>query len=318
MSKNYLLIDGMNLGHISHAGHKLTLGSLEVQAIYGFIRSLRANIAIYNNYTPVVLWDGLNWRKQIHTDYKSTRKKMDTLAQMKRMDSVSAFETQIPYIKKALRFLGVAQVQASNMEADDLAAILGDRYADAGGKVVLLSGDQDWLQVIRENIIVRDPVKKLTINLANFEEITGVETTKQFVQMKGLYGDSGDDVPGVGGVGKKGAIEFLKTYGSFEEFLELVTLHMPKEEFKKLPKKYRDLVEDEQKAINFAYSMSLVDLRTKARPPMVGLSVDKGAASYDNMERFCETLLFKSILQNFDEWLRVFPAFHYLNEQMTA
>jgi 5'-3' exonuclease len=157
--KRYLLIDGPNMLHAANNAKKLTVGTTEVTAIYNFIRMLRPLIATYPTATPVVLWDGASWRHMKFPDYKQNRKKDDTAAAVKQREAYESAMKQLPAIKKALELMGIAQVKATNMEADDLAAILGDRYVSQGAKVVLVSGDKDWIQLVGPSMIWFDPIK---------------------------------------------------------------------------------------------------------------------------------------------------------------
>jgi 5'-3' exonuclease len=223
-------------------------------------------------------------------------------------DMKDAYKVQVPYIKKALRFLGIPQVWALNMEADDLGAILTDRYTKTNSKIILVTGDKDWLQLVGPGVVWKDPINDRLITTKTFEEFTGVSTVRQFVEVKALAGDMGDNVAGVGGIGQKGAVDFIKEYGSFASFSNMAILEKSID-LKKLPKKYRDLIENEDKAITFSRNIDLMDLRTTVRPAPVNLQVDKGAPDKEKLRQFCELLLFKSILKDFDEWCSVFPAF---------
>lgn len=317
MSKNYLLIDGNSLGHYYNNGAKLSIGETQVQAIFGFLRGLRQQVALYQTYSPIVLWDGASWRKLMFPSYKEIRDREETKAEIKLKENKDAYKRQAPYIKKALGFLGVPQVSAMNMEADDLGAILVDRYSAQGGKIVMITGDKDWLQLVGPNVVWKDPINDRLINLTKmnkegtrtmFEDLTGVDTVEKFVQVKALCGDTGDSVPGVGGIGQKGAVDFINQYHSFSNFLNMALLEK-NIDLKKLPKKFRDLVENEEKGLTFKRNIELMDLRTKARPAPFNLVVDKGTPNADKFRQFCDLLLFKSITQEFDEWIRVFPAF---------
>ncbi|MGV1754788.1 5'-3' exonuclease H3TH domain-containing protein [Agrobacterium sp. CG674] len=317
MSKNYLLIDGNSLGHYYNNGAQLSIGGTHVQAIYGFLRGLRSEIALYQTYSPIVLWDGASWRKMMFPTYKEIRDREETKAEIKLKAMKEGYKKQAPYIKKALRFLGIPQVSAMNMEADDLGAILTDRYSGQGGKIVLLTGDKDWLQLVGPNVSWKDPLNGRMVNATKmnkegtktmFEELTGVDTVEKFVQVKALCGDAGDSVPGVGGIGQKGAVDFINEYGTFSNFLNEALLGTSID-VKKLPKKFRNLVEDEEKGITFKRNIELMDLRSPARPAPFNLVVDKGDPSYVKFHQFCEVLLFKSITQELADWLRVFPAF---------
>lgn len=308
MTTNHLIIDGNSIGNAASNVRVLTIGDMQVQGIYNFLKMVRSYVGLYQHYTPVVLWDGASWRNMAFPDYKSDREALNTKHDIKAAEAKAHYKKQVPYIKKALSFLGVPQVIAMNMEADDMAAIMTDRYVAAGGRVLLMTGDQDWLQLVGPKVVWKDPIRDRMVTEKNFEEFTGVQTVRQFVEMKALFGDKGDSIPGVGGVGKDGAIEFLKTYGSFNNFINMVTIEKSVE-FNKLPKKYRDLIEDEAKAIRFERNIKLMDLRTTARPAVMNLQVDKGDPSLEKFSRFCDLLLFKSITSDLANWVGVFPQF---------
>jgi 5'-3' exonuclease len=314
---NYSLIDGNSLGHYYNNAKPLSIGEVQVQAIYYLLRGLRSHIASFQDYQPVVLWDGASWRKLMFAAYKDNRDKKETKNEIRMQEMKDAYKRQVPYIKKALRFLGIPQVSALNMEADDLGAILTDRYTKTGSKIILVTGDKDWLQLVSPGVVWKDFVNDRLVTVKNFEEFTGVKTVRQFVEVKALAGDMGDNVAGVGGIGQKGAIDFIKEYGSFGNFSNMAILDKTID-LKKLPKKYRDLIENEDKAITFSRNLDLMDLRTTARPAAQHLEVDKGTPDADKLRQFCELLLFKSILKDFDEWISVFPHFRAPRSALAA
>lgn len=307
MPKTYLLIDGNSIGHMAQSMKPLTIGSFQVQAIYGFLNIIRGYVSKYSFATPIILWDGLSWRKTEYPQYKANRTKNETKADAARNESNASYHKQRPYIEKAAMYLGIPQVKAENMEADDLAAILSDVYTKQGHKVTLLTEDQDWLQLISPNIAVERPKSKDRVTMMNFEEVTGCKTVEGFVQKKALMGDGGDNIPGVGGIGEKRALEFVAEYGTFSDFLNRVLLEKSVD-FDTLPKYLRDLVENEQKAIDFDFNLKLVDLKTTARPAPKNMVVVKNQESAENFQKMCEVLLFNSILRTFDDWISAFPV----------
>lgn len=309
MTRHFLIIDGNSLGNQANNMKPLSIGSMQVQAIYGFLRILRAYTSKYSFATPIVLWDGLSWRKTAFPAYKENRDRAETKHEIAKQESNKAYHAQRPHIEKALSFLGVTQVKAQNMEADDLAAILTNLYVSQGARVALVTEDQDWLQLVREGVSVERPRTKDRITIANFTEVTGCKTPAQFIEKKALMGDKGDNISGVGGVGDARAMEFLETYGSFDNFLNMVVLEKSVD-FKKLPKWQRDLVEDESKALAFSFNLKLVDLNTTARPKPEHLVVFKGEPSAEKFRKFCDLLLFKSITDQFETWISIFPVAH--------
>lgn len=312
MQRHYLIIDGNSIGHMAQAMKPLTVGTMQVQAIYGFLRIVRSYLSKYSFATPIVLWDGLSWRYSIYPEYKENRKKEETKHDIERKEQRQHYHRQRPHIEKMLSFLGVAQVRADNMEADDLAAILSNVYTSQGAQVTLLSDDKDWLQLVRPGVAVerarlKDGAGQVRVTTVNYKEVTGCDTPAQFVQMKALMGDKGDGIDGLGGIGDKRALDFLAEYGSFNDFLNRVSIEKSID-IAKLPKWQRDLVENEGKAIAFDFNMRLVDLNTKLRPAPVNMMVSRGEPSLENFRRMCELLLFKSITDNLFVWADVFPV----------
>jgi 5'-3' exonuclease len=310
----YLLIDGPNLTHAAQGAKKLTVGETEVQAIYTFLRIMRSLMGTYGMMKPIVLWDGASWRKMLFPEYKEGREKNHTPAYQKAQAEKDSAKKQMPAIKKALTLIGVDQVRASNMEADDLAAILADRYVARGDKVMLISGDKDWIQLVGPGISWFDPIKDRKIRkIEDVKEHLGYELAdfSQFVEMKALMGDSGDSVPGVGGIGDKGAQEFFRAYTSWANFSNMaldgsLDINLVGPKFRKA---LQSLADDEGKRIAFARNMKLVDLRTKERPDPINLSITRGEADKGRFEEFCRRLVFQSILKDLDTWLSVFDAF---------
>jgi len=311
--KGFMLIDGNSLGHYYNNSKTLTIGSLQVQAVFGMLRGVRSLIATFPTLKPVVIWDGASWRKISFPTYKENRERSETENERKLLAARDEYKKQRPLIEGAFRLLGIPQVSAFNMEADDLGAIMTDRYVALGHSILLVTIDQDWLQLVGPKVSWKDVANKRLITASNFEEFTGVKDAKQFVELKAIVGDVGDNVPGIGGIGLKGAKDFLAQYGSVEAFLNEAILEKSID-IKKLPKKFRALVEDEEKAINFRRNVNLVDLRTPMRPAPINLRIDQGQPDRERFEALCEKLLFRSILQDLDEWLSSFPAFR---EQQT-
>ncbi|MFA9261827.1 MAG: 5'-3' exonuclease H3TH domain-containing protein [Undibacterium sp.] len=305
----YLIIDGNNILHASNSMSKLTIGQTEVQAIFGFLRTIRRMVSVYATSVPIVLFDGASWRKMSYPEYKANREKSDTASSVKAKSASDSAKLQLPAIIKALSLLGVTQVRAFNMEADDMAAILTDRYVKRGDKITLVSGDKDWLQLVGSNVTWFDPIGDRKVsNVEDLKEKIGIDVAdfKQFVEYKALCGDLGDNIPGVGGVGDKGAQEFLKQFGSFANFSNMCMTGTV--DPATLPKKFRDLHDDEDKIIAFARNIKLMDLRTKSRPDPINLQVDRGEPNLAKFRALCERFMFKSFTKDLENWVSVFAA----------
>lgn len=295
-----LLVDGNSLGHANHHATKLTVGGLQVQAIFGFLKSLRS---ILNTkaigYTPIILWDGdAQWRKDIYPDYKGNRKAMNP----KQAEQKAAYKRQMPLLEHGLSTLGVMQIRSPLLEADDLAAHMVATTLK-GRKTLMLSGDRDWLQLLNADTEWYDPIRDQHVHLDNFFEFTGYRTTRAFVQGKALQGDSSDNVPGVGGIGETGAPLFLATYGSVEEFFGRVDRKEPM----KLTKAAINLGAPEGRK-KYERNMQLMDL-SQARKLEPGEAIIKrGKGDAAAFEAFCRRLAFASILRELPQFLHTFKV----------
>ena len=150
------------------------------------------------------------FRHKRYDGYKATRKPMpDDLA------------IQMPLIKKILRGMNVATVELAGYEADDLLGTLASRAADSGMDAVIVSGDRDGLQLVSGHISLILPITRSgqtnsdRFDVAAVHERYGV-SPEQLIDVKALMGDSSDNVPGVRGIGEKGALDLIQRFGSLE------------------------------------------------------------------------------------------------------
>lgn len=303
MKNGFIVIDGNNIAYAANATRKLHAGALETQGIYGFLRAIRAAIAAYPMLTPVVLWDGRSWRYDAFPAYKAKREKApETKSEQMLADNRASMKEQKPYIRRGLLSLGVTQMVALNLEADDLAGLLVRRYQPQGRKVLLLSGDKDWIQLVGPGVGWMDPINDIRITASTIEAKLGVKTARQWLDVKALMGDSSDEIPGVGGIGEKGAKELVTTYGSVTSFLnQAVDGSLPE-----LPKKFRDFAESPEKQEIFHRNLKLMDLASPNIPAPLGLKVEKGALALDDFAGLCEELIFNSIISNLNTWCEPF------------
>lgn len=307
-----LLIDGNSIGFAAQNGTRLSVGKREVQAIFGFIRTLHSMLIKFPNFTPIVLWDGkADWRYDLFPGYKDREGKDAKIDAMR-----AAYKEQRPEIARALHLLGVRQARAANMEADDLAATFSKKLAEGGKEVVLVTGDQDWIQLVNDNVSWFEHRKdsQRFVTMEDLLDVTGCMTTDAFVQCKALTGDTSDTIPGVGGIGAKGAPEFIATYGSVEEFFALAD----SQKLGKLGKVLQAFADNESPKASTKYgemapmrdayyrNMKLVNLSSEEKPKPVNHKIIRGKYDADGFRNFCEDHLFKSIIAKFDGWTTVF------------
>ena len=321
MNKGLMLIDESNWGFAAASTKRLSVGEQDTHAVFGFIRRLRQIIAQFPILEPICLADGISWRYSAFADYKAGRDKPpETKQEILLAEVRKSFKSQKLLLIEALKLLGVRRMHALNMEADDLAAILVARYADSK-RILMLTGDKDWLQLIRPSASWMDVIHERRIGFKTFAERTpstegvglgfdrkgewiGISRPDQWADVKCLMGDVSDEVPGVGGIGEKGAIELVRQYGSVYNFFNAV---MDKSiDPKDLPKKFRDLALSEEKHDIFRRNEMLMNLETTRRPQPNGLTLSSPKLDKEGFRQFCTDWMFQSILTDFDNWVAPF------------
>lgn len=298
--KNTVIIDGNSVAHANHNGRVLSIGdgSFQTQAIYGTIRTVRLIAATYSGWDILVLWDGkAEWRKEIYPEYKANR----VATNEKQAASKAAYKAQSPFIQKALSLLGVRQLLVYTHEADDMAGLMSQKISKTGSNVVLVSGDKDWIQLVNQNVIWFDPIRDKKVTHATLFENTGYFTVEAFLDGKALMGDTSDNISGVGGIGEKGAPEFLAMHGSVEAFFENVDSGV----IKPSKKAHVNLASKEGRAL-FRRNKSLMNLLDVPAPSKDAVNVIAPNFSKEGFRTLCEKLAFQSILKNVDEFVEPF------------
>lgn len=302
----YLLIDGNSLGFAAQSSSKLTVGDEEVQAIFGFLRSLQKVLKSYPNYTPICLWDGrAKWRFDLFPLYKDGRESTP-----EKVAERDAYRAQKPKISEALGYLGVRQITDPNAEADDLAGYFAKKLGEAhpGNHIVMISGDQDWCQLVTPNVSWHDIRSDRKCDHFNFGEFTGFKSTKQFVEAKCMTGDSSDNIPGIGGIGDKGVVEFLEKYNSVDNFLKNFN---PKEKhpaahkrfaFNEAPASSKKFGEMLPMRDAFNRNLKLMSL-SDYKPNKSTLVIKNGNFELKEFREFLEDHLFKSIIAQLHDWV---------------
>ena len=149
-------------------------------------------------------------RHEMYKEYKATRKGMpDELA------------VQLPIIKDVLNAMNIKVIEKEGYEADDILGTLAKTAEKEGLTAILLTGDRDSFQLASDKTTIRIPrTKGGKTETDNFDknkiiEVYGVKP-KQLIEVKGLMGDSSDNIPGVPGVGEKTALNLIKEYETID------------------------------------------------------------------------------------------------------
>ncbi|WP_088186352.1 5'-3' exonuclease [Desulfosporosinus sp. FKA] len=207
-----LLLDANNLLSRSFYGRPPLYDAkgLPIHAVSGLVTWV---LRFHHTYKPTMMvacWDcdGPTFRHQLYPAYKATRK-----------PTPPELTEQIPRAKKALENLGIAQVEVSGYEADDVIGTLASKSKEL---VRIVSGDRDLFQVISRNVLVdylRPRKQPQPLTYFRHEEIYGIDPG-QWVDFKALVGDSTDNIPGVPGIGEKTVWPILKQGLSLKDLLQ--------------------------------------------------------------------------------------------------
>ena len=225
MSRRTLfLIDGSSqMYRAYHAFRGKGLSNQEGQtthAVYVFVTMLRKLIADHKPQYMAASFDlaGPTFRDQIADDYKANRAAMpDDLAE------------QINWVHQACEAMGVPIVTAQGYEADDVIGTLAQQAAARDFAVAIVSIDKDFFQLVRDGVRVYDPREEgAWFDADGVVQKFGVKP-EQVADVLALVGDTSDNVAGVPGIGKKGAIDLITQYGSLAALLERAGELKPKQ-----------------------------------------------------------------------------------------
>jgi DNA polymerase-1 len=181
-------------------------------AVYGFARTL-LDIMERNKpeYIAVSFDQGLSGRDELYGEYKGTREKMP-----------GELATQIERIVQLVRAFNMPVLEKEGCEADDvIGSVVGQAEAQ-GADVRVVTGDRDILQLLSDHTTVQIPRRNeadVVFDVAMFREEYGLEPI-QLIDLKGLVGDTSDNIPGVRGIGDKTATKLLQEYGTIENLYE--------------------------------------------------------------------------------------------------
>lgn len=211
-----LIIDGSSLFFRAFYALPLlqTKRGLYTNAVYGFVSMMENAVEQMDPGYLLVCFDqkGRTFRHELYEEYKGTRQK-----------TPSELDEQWPYLMKILKTMGVKTVDSPEYEADDLAGTAAKMAAAAGKEVYLLTGDRDYFQLIEEDIHVLMTKKGITnlevYDVDRIQKEYGM-TPKQLIDLKGLMGDSSDNIPGVPGIGEKTGMKLIHDFHSMEGVYE--------------------------------------------------------------------------------------------------
>jgi DNA polymerase-1 len=295
--KTLLLFDGNNLFYRSYFAIPplATRAGFPTNAVLGFTNVLRKVLTDEPHDFAAVTFDagGRTIRHQKFEDYKANRQ-----------PTPDSLKQQTPYTRRLCAALGLPILEIHGVEADDIIGTLARRAVEEGHRVLIVSSDKDLLQLVNDDVTVIHPVKYDRLTPEGVRSKFGVGP-EQFADVLALMGDSIDNIPGVPGIGEKGASKLISEYGSLESLLE----NLPRVQ----NKRQREALEQHGQAARLSK-----ELTTIARDIDLDIPIEKlryAGANREEARRLFEELEFTSIVKDYmppPEALDLSASFHAL------
>ena len=290
----YLVVDGNSLTYRAFFALPTDMATASGQvtnAVFGFTSMM---INVMKDHRP----DGV--LVAFDRPEPTFRHVAEPLYKAQREAAPDILRQQMGLVREVLDAIGISTVDLSGWEADDLIATATDRLVEAGHQVIIVTGDRDSYQ------LVRDPDVKVLYNKrgvsdyafydeAGIEERTGV-TPALYPQYAALRGDNSDNLPGVPGVGEKTAAKLINTYGGLDGIFEHVD--------EQTPKLRTNLAEHEDRA------RKNLDLMLLHHDAPLDVDFDDLAVTPnpDELKRLFEFLEFRTLAGRLDEALSAMGA----------
>ena len=179
-------------------------------AIYGFIQMLLRLLKEHDPRHVAVVFDAgrTTFRTDLYPEYKANRTAMP-----------DDLRLQVGPIREVVRAFNIPSLELPGYEADDIIGTLAGRFSRNGGRVVVVTGDKDLMQVVTGQVTLLDTMKGKVSGIPDVIERFGVPP-ERVTDILGLAGDSSDNIPGVPGIGEKTAIKLIQDFGTLDVLLE--------------------------------------------------------------------------------------------------
>ncbi len=244
--KRLIIIDGYALLYRAFFATRYlsTSDGRPTNALYGFTQMLFAILEKIRPDAMVVALDahGKTFRHAEFAEYKGTRK-----------ETAPELIVQLDEARNLIRALGIPQLELIGYEADDIVGTISLRAEKAEYRTTIVTGDLDSLQLVDDWVSVLTPkqgiTETFTYDNAAVREKVGVDPN-QVPDFKAIKGDTSDNIPGVPGIGDKGAAELLNLYPSIEAILENID---------QIPEKYRKRIVGNEPQMKLSKWLATID-----------------------------------------------------------
>lgn len=216
--KDLLIIDGNSIVNRAFYGIKLLTNKhgLFTNGIYGFLKIMFKNTELIKPDYICVAFDlkAPTFRHKMYKDYKAQRKGMPEELRM-----------QMPVLKEVLKAMNICILEKEGFEADDIIGTVSRMCAKEDVACHILTGDRDDLQLAKDTTDVYLTITKMGSTDTEIYDSDAVfekygVTPDEFIDVKGLMGDTSDNVPGVKGIGEKTALGYIQKFKSIEALYE--------------------------------------------------------------------------------------------------
>lgn len=181
-----------------------------VNAVYGVLSMVHNLVQKYQPTHILIARDTKegSFRKEIYTEYKANRS-----------EPPDDLVPQFAIVDELVKVLGIPEIKIARYEADDIIGSVATQWKNSFDEILIASGDKDLMQFVDGPIRMLDTMKEVTYGREEVKDKMGVYP-EQIVDYLSLIGDSSDNIPGVPGIGPKGAQGLLEDFGTLEKILE--------------------------------------------------------------------------------------------------
>lgn len=244
--KHLIMIDGNNLLFRSYYATAYSGNFMKnsknfpTNAIYGLVNMINKILDEEKpNYVIVAFDRGKTFRHEKYTDYKGGR-----------IETPDELKKQFPVAKEVISAMGLKWYDIDNYEADDIIGTFSTYCDNENIKGTIISSDKDLLQLINEDVDVKllKSGDSIRYNEETFERDYGIKPIN-IIDLKALMGDSSDNIPGVNGIGEKGALKLLQEYKTLDGIYNNID---------KIKGKTKEKLENDKKNAYFSYELATI------------------------------------------------------------
>lgn len=279
--KRLALIDGHALAFrafhaLKDAGLRASSGE-PTYAVFGFAQILLTMIQEQApDYVAVSFDVGRTFRDDLYAEYKAGR-----------AETPEEFHPQLKRIQQLVAVLNIPVYTADGFEADDVIGALGVQAAEQHVETIILTGDTDSLQLVNDHVrvLLANPYAKGGKNTTMYDEAAVRERYEglapaQLADLRGLKGDVTDNIPGVKGIGEKGAINLLNQFGTVEALFD----HLDE-----VPNRYKKVLDGQREVALFSKRLATIVC------DVPGVQLDLAACAVGGYDRAAVIRLFQEL-----------------------